>query len=50
MFECGGGELRVILSNMRGDICVARMRDLLPGGFELAPLDKRIASSKRKKA
>ena len=50
MFECGGGDLRVILSNMRGDIRVARMRDLLPGGFELAPLHKRIASSKRKKA
>jgi len=50
MFECGGGDLRVILSNMRGDIRVARMRDLLPGGFELAPLNKRIASSKRKKA
>jgi hypothetical protein len=50
MFECGGGDLRVILSNLRGDICVARMRDLLPGGFELEPLDKRIASSKRTKA
>jgi len=52
MFECGGGDLRVILSNMRGDICVARMRDLLPGGFELAPLEKRILSraKARKKA
>lgn len=47
MFECGGGDLRVILSNMRGDMCVARMRDLLPGGFELEPLDKR---TQRKKA
>jgi cytidine deaminase len=50
MFECGGGNLRVILSNMRGDICIARMRDLLPGGFELEPLEKRTALSKRKKA
>lgn len=48
MFECGGGDLRVIMSNMRGDICVARMRDLLPGGFELEPLETRTASKRRK--
>jgi cytidine deaminase len=47
MFECGGADLRVILSNLRGEVRVARMGDLLPGGFELEPLAKRIASSKR---
>jgi cytidine deaminase len=47
MFECGGGDLRVILSNIRGDMRVTRMRDLLPGGFELEPLAKR---NQRKKA
>ena len=37
LFECGGGDLRVILANTRGDARVVRMRDLLPGGFRLAP-------------
>jgi cytidine deaminase len=46
MFECGGANLRVILSNLRGDIRVARMGDLLPGGFELVPLAKRTARRK----
>ena len=35
MFECGGADLRVILANTRGDACVVRMADLLPGGFQL---------------
>jgi len=35
MFECGGADLRVILANTRGDTCVVRMADLLPGGFRL---------------
>jgi cytidine deaminase len=35
MFECGGANLRVILANTRGDACVVRMADLLPGGFQL---------------
>ena len=35
MFECGGGNLRVILANTRGDTRVVAMRDLLPGGFRL---------------
>jgi cytidine deaminase len=35
MFECGGPELRVILSNTRGDVRITHMRDLLPGGFRL---------------
>ncbi len=46
MFECGGADLRVILSNVRGEVRVARMGDLLPGGFELEPLAKRTASRK----
>lgn len=46
MFECGGADLRVILSNVRGEVRVARMGDLLPGGFELEPLAKRAASKK----
>ena len=37
LFECGGGDLRVILANTRGDARVVRMRELLPGGFRLAP-------------
>lgn len=35
LFECGGPELRVLLSNLRGDARVVRMGDLLPGGFHL---------------
>jgi len=35
MFECGGAELRVILANTQGEMCVVRMADLLPGGFQL---------------
>jgi len=37
LFECGGADLRVILANTRGDTCVVRMADLLPGGFQLDP-------------
>jgi cytidine deaminase len=37
LFESGGAELRVILANTRGKACVARMGDLLPGGFALDP-------------
>ena len=35
LFETGGGDLRVLLANMRGDVHVVLMRDLLPGGFQL---------------
>jgi len=35
MFECGGPELRVILTNTRGDVRITRMRNLLPDGFRL---------------
>ena len=49
LFECGGGELRVILANTRGDARVVRMRDLLPGGFRLAP-DTPARRTKREEA
>jgi cytidine deaminase len=49
LFECGGGDLRVILANTRGDVRVVRMRDLLPGGFRLAP-DTPARSTKRRDA
>ena len=49
LFECGGGDLRVILANTRGDARVVRMRDLLPGGFRLAP-DTPARGSKRRDA
>ncbi|HEY4350698.1 MAG TPA: hypothetical protein VGN31_05700, partial [Paraburkholderia sp.] len=35
LFECGGPDLRVILTNTRGDAHVLTMRELLPGGFRL---------------
>jgi len=44
MFECGGPELRVIQANMRGDVRITRMRDLLPDGFRL----EKKASRRRK--
>jgi len=37
LYECGGPELRVLLANLNGDVRVARMADLLPGGFRLDP-------------
>ena len=47
LFECGGADLRVLLTNLRGDVCVARMGDLLPGGFQLDPLTATRAAPKR---
>ena len=35
LFECGGADLRVLLTNLRGDVQVVRMGDLLPSGFQL---------------
>jgi len=49
LFECGGGDLRVILANTRGDARVVHMRDLLPGGFRLEP-DTPARSTKRRDA
>ena len=44
----GGGHFQIERNAQvaleRGDIRVARMRDLLPGGFELEPLKERTAS------
>ena len=37
LFECGGPELRVLLTNLKGDVRIVRMGDLLPGGFRLDP-------------
>jgi cytidine deaminase len=53
MFECGGGNLRVILANTRGDARVVRMADLLPGGFQLEtqiPTPAVMAAPARKRA
>ena len=35
LFECGGADLRVLLTNLRGDVQVVTMGDLLPSGFQL---------------
>jgi cytidine deaminase len=47
MFETGGPDLRVILANLRGDCCVVRMGDLLPGGFQLDPQPPAVAAAPR---
>ncbi len=36
LFEQGGADLRVIMANLRGDIRIATMSELLPGCFRLA--------------
>lgn len=35
LYETGGPDLRVILTNTKGDTQVTTMRELLPGGFRL---------------
>jgi len=35
LYETGGPDLRVILTNTNGDMQIATMRELLPGGFRL---------------
>jgi cytidine deaminase len=35
LFERGGPDLRVILANLRGDVRIMRMQELLPEGFRL---------------
>ena len=47
MFECGGPDLRVILSNTRGEVRVLRMADLLPGGFRLDTHKQAVISGAR---
>ncbi|MBS0570809.1 MAG: cytidine deaminase [Proteobacteria bacterium] len=49
MFECGGPDLRVILANLRGDVSIVRMRDLLPGGFRLGRQAPRKPPSRARK-
>ena len=50
MYECGGGNLRVILANTRGDVRVLRMADLLPGGFRLDSHTQAVAAGARNTA
>jgi cytidine deaminase len=47
MLECGGVELRVILANLRGDVRIVQMRDLLPGAFRLDPRMQGKSPSRR---
>ena len=47
MLECGGAELRVILANLRGDVHIVQMRDLLPGAFRLDPRTQGKSPSRR---
>jgi cytidine deaminase len=44
LFEQGGPDLRVIMCNTRGDVRVATLAELLPGGFRLEPARKRRAA------
>ncbi len=37
LFEQGGPELRVIMTNLRGDVRIATIGELLPGCFRLEP-------------
>jgi cytidine deaminase len=39
LFEQGGANLRVIMTNLRGDIRIATMGELLPGCFRLEAAD-----------
>ena len=47
MFECGGPDLRVIMTNLRGEYRVVRMHELLPGGFQLDPQEASVAPPPR---
>ena len=47
MLECGGADLRVILANLRGDVHIVQMRDLLPGAFRLDPRTQGKSPSRR---
>jgi cytidine deaminase len=51
LFECGGADLRVLLTNLRGDVQVVTMGDLLPSGFQLdAQTAAKRARTSRKNA
>ena len=45
LFEQGGPNLRVIMCNTRGDVRVATLAELLPGGFRLETAPKRRAAA-----
>ena len=48
LFEQGGPDLRVIMCNTRGDVRVATLAELLPGGFRLESAPKRRAAAAAK--
>jgi cytidine deaminase len=52
LFEQGGPDLRVIMCNTSGDVRVATLAELLPGGFrlEIAPKRRAAATAKPRKA
>ena len=52
LFEQGGPDLRVIMCNTRGDVRVATLAELLPGGFRLdsGPKRRAAAAAKSRKA
>lgn len=45
LIEQGGPEVRVIMCNTRGDVRVATLAELLPGGFRLETAPKRRAAA-----
>lgn len=48
LFEQGGAELRVIMANLRGDVRVATMAELLPGCFRLEPRNTAVKAAPRR--
>lgn len=48
LFEQGGPDLRVIMCNTRGNVRVATLAELLPGGFRLEMMPKRRAAAAAK--
>ena len=50
LFEQGGPDLRVVMCNTRGDVRVATLAELLPGGFRLESAPKRRAAAAAKRA
>jgi cytidine deaminase len=49
LFEQGGADLRVIMCNTSGDVRVATLAELLPGGFRLERAPKRRAAAVQKR-
>ncbi|HEY8009641.1 MAG TPA: cytidine deaminase [Rudaea sp.] len=50
LLEQGGAGLRVIMTNLRGDIRIATIGELLPGCFRLESTHARAKKSARKKS